>query len=382
MLTVAVGHSYDPDGAEAIAEVLAQCEETLQGLQPQAGLLFAAIDFDHQILLDQIMARYPALELIGGTTDGELSSVAGFQQDSITLTLFATDNIQICAGVGRNASRNIAAAVGKAVAQARAPLTSAPKLGILTPEGLTVSSAAVLEQLNQQLDQVPLLGGVAAEQSKAEQTYQFYKNEILTDSVPLLLFAGELLLSHGFASGWQPIGRTGQVTRVEGNVVYEIDHQPALAFYHHYFDNFTLDAAYPLAVFAPGEERFFLRGALAHDPDQGSITVGGNVPLHSHVQITEASQADIISAAKESLSQAWQSYPGQQPSAALFFSCAWRRWVLGQQTPAEEQAIADFLDIKIPYSGFYTFGEIVPMREHGPALIHNTTFVSLLLGTR
>ncbi len=381
MLSVAVGHSYDPDAAEAIAEIFEQCDEQLQGKIPQAGLLFAAIDFEHQILLDRIMERYPGLELIGGTTDGELSSVEGFQQDSVNLTLFTSDNVQMHAGVGRQASQDIAAAVEQAVTQAKAPLTAPLKLGLTIPEGLTVSPSNVLEALNQQLDPMPILGGVAAEGPKSEQTYQFYKNELLSDAVPLLLFSGELLLSHGFASGWQPIGRSGQVTRVKDNVVYEIDHQPALAFYQHYFKNFSPDAAYPLAVFAPGEERFFLRGAIAHDPDQGSLTLGGNVPLHSQVQITEASQDNIINAAKDSLAQAWQGYPGREPAAALFFSCAWRRWVLGQKTAAEEQAIAEFLDIPIPYSGFYTFGEIVPLRDYSAASFHNTTFVSLVLGT-
>ena len=381
MLSVAVGHSFDPDADEAIAEILEQCEAQLQGKAPKAGLLFAAIDFEHQVLLDRIMERYPELELIGGTTDGELSSVEGFQQDSVTLTLFAADDVQISAGVGRQTSQDVATAVNNAVSQARQSLTEPLKLAITIPEGLKVNSSTVLEQLNQHLEPVPLLGGVAAEQPKAEQTFQFYKNEVLSDAVPLLLFAGNLLLAHGFSSGWQPMGKAGEVTRVEGNVVYEIDHKPALAFYQHYFDNFAPDAAYPLAVFAPGEDKFFLRGAVSHDPEQGSLTLGGNVPLHAKVQITDANQDDIISAAKESFSQAWQSYPGKQPVAALFFSCAWRRWVLGHQTPAEEKAIAEFLTPEIPYSGFYTFGEIVPLQEYSAAAFHNTTFVSLVLGT-
>ncbi len=381
MLSVAVGHSYDPDAAEAIAEILEQCDEQLQGKIPQAGLLFAAIDFEHQLLLDRIMERFPDLELIGGTTDGELSSVEGFQQDSVSLTLFAADKIQIHAGVGRHVSQDVAAAVNHAVTQASDPLNGPLKLGIAIPDGLTFNNAMAIDLLNQHLEQTPLLGGAAAEELKCEQTYQFYKNEVLSDALPLLLFSGQLLLSHSFASGWKPIGKTGEVTRAEQNIIYEIDHQPAVAFYQHYFDDFAIDVVYPLAIFAPGEEQFFLRAALSHDPDQGSLTVGGNVPVHSKVQIADTNQDDIICAAKASFSQAWQSYPGKQPSAALFFSCAWRRWVLGQKTAAEEEAIAEFLDISIPYSGFYTFGEIAPLEEYSAAFLHNNTFVSVVLGS-
>ena len=381
MLSVAVGHSYDPDAAEAIAEILDQCEAQLQGKVPQAGLLFAAIDFEHQVLLDRVMERYPALELIGGTTHGELSSVEGFQQDSVNLTLFAADKVQIHAGVGRQASQNLAMAVENAVAQARKPLASVLKLGITIPDGLSIDGSAVVDLLNQQLDHAPLLGGSAGEELKCEQTYQFYKNEVLSDAIPLLLFSGELLVSHSYASGWKPIGKTGQITRAEGNILYEIDHQPAAAFYEHYFDNFSVDVAYPLAIFAPGEEQFFLRAANGHDPATGSLTIGGSVPVNSKVQIADANQDDILSAAKNSFSQAWQSYPGRKPAAALFFSCAWRRWVLGQRTHSEEQAIAEHLDNQIPYSGFYTFGEIVPMEEYSTAFFHNNTFVSVVLGS-
>ncbi len=49
MLQVAVGHSNDPDSRYAVAEVLEQCHNSLAGNQPQAGILFAAIDFDHSL---------------------------------------------------------------------------------------------------------------------------------------------------------------------------------------------------------------------------------------------------------------------------------------------------------------------------------------------
>ncbi len=54
MLHVAVGHSNDPDSESAIAEILAQCAETLAGEIPNAGILISAIDFDHQLILDRI----------------------------------------------------------------------------------------------------------------------------------------------------------------------------------------------------------------------------------------------------------------------------------------------------------------------------------------
>jgi hypothetical protein len=89
MFTAVVGHSEDLDTLAAANEILAQCRSKLKGTVPRAGLLFAAIDFDHQVLLDEINRHYPGIQLIGCSTDGEISSDLGFREDSVTLILFA-----------------------------------------------------------------------------------------------------------------------------------------------------------------------------------------------------------------------------------------------------------------------------------------------------
>jgi hypothetical protein len=383
MLKIAVGHSNDPDSQEAILEVLEQCRKTLSGSIPQAGLLFAAVDFDHAIVLSCINTAFPDIELIGGTTDGELSSVLEFQQDSLTLMLFCSDEIKIRAAVGRNVSQDPIEIAHQAVETAKALLHAPVKFCIATPESLTTSATAILEGLILGMGTKPVLGGATADQAKTERVYQFYKTEVLTDSVPVLLFAGNILFSHGVASGWQPIGRRGVVTKVERNTVYEIDSKPALAFYHHYFEDFAPDAAYPLAVFPPGEEhRFFLRSPFNHDSVKGSVTLSGDVPDRSIVQITEASQANILCASSTAFEEALKAYPGQEPAAALFFSCAWRRWILGTQTGQEYRAIAQHLASDLPTCGFYTYGEISPLSQQGKTFFHNTTFTTLLIGVR
>jgi hypothetical protein len=106
MFKVAVGHSNDPDSLEAINETIEQCQQSLDGEIPQAGILFAAIDFEHSLILQRINETFPNIELIGGTTDGEVSSVLEFQQDSITLMLFCSDEIEIRASIGRNVSED------------------------------------------------------------------------------------------------------------------------------------------------------------------------------------------------------------------------------------------------------------------------------------
>jgi hypothetical protein len=382
MLKIAVGHSNDPDSIEAVDEAIQQCLDSLEGKIPQAGILFAAIDFEHELILNQINATFPDLELIGGTTDGEVSSVLGFQQDSLTLMLFCADDIEIRAAVGRNVSQNPTEIAQQTVETLKDTLKTDLRLCITTPESLTTSASSILDGLRLGLGTVPVLGGTTGDQTKIERTYQFFKTEVLSDSVPILLWGGNLLFSHGVASGWRPIGKQSIVTKVHKNIIYEIDDKPALEFYRYYFDDFAPDVAYPLAIFPPGEETFFLRGALSYDSEMGSLTVAADVPKQSVIQITDATQESIQAASKTAFDYAWETYPGTEPAAALFFSCAWRRFVLGTQTNQEYAAIANTLQHPIPSCGFYTYGEISPLREKGPTFFHNTTFVTLLLGNK
>jgi len=109
MLKVILGHSDDPDTQYAIAEVLEKCIRDLSdvvGMPAKAGILFAAIDFEHELILQEIYQVFPGIELIGCTTDGEISSILGFQQDSLTLMLFCSDTVELHAGVGYGVKEN------------------------------------------------------------------------------------------------------------------------------------------------------------------------------------------------------------------------------------------------------------------------------------
>ena len=99
MLKVAIAHSIELDSQVAIHEVLDQSHEQLGDLKPQAGILLVGIDHNHTLILDRINKVYPEIELIGCTTDGELSSVHGYTDDSITLMLLCSDKLSFKAGV-------------------------------------------------------------------------------------------------------------------------------------------------------------------------------------------------------------------------------------------------------------------------------------------
>ncbi|WP_341527801.1 FIST N-terminal domain-containing protein [Nostoc sp. UHCC 0302] len=382
MFKAVVAHSNDPESLAAIEEVLQQCISSLAGDIPQAGILFAAIDFDHSLILQQIHQAFPGIQLIGGTTDGEISSVLEFQQDSITLMLFCSDEVEIYAGVGRKVSCNPLTATKQAVEEAKVKSTADPQLCLTHPESLTTSGVAILEGLKLALGQnVPIFGGLAADQSRYQNTYQFFQTEVLSDSVPILLFSGNLLFSYGVASGWYPTGQKSKVTKVDKNIVYEIDSKPALDFYHHYLGLLPPSIEYPLAVFTQDSENFYMRAPIAYNQETGSVTFFTDITEQATIQISEAAVEDILAASQASSITALNNYPGVKPEAAIFFSCVARRQLLGTKTQEEYQNAKQSLASSLPMCGFYSYGEISPIDLVGQTQFHNETFVTLILGT-
>ncbi|NEQ55518.1 MAG: hypothetical protein F6K11_36275 [Leptolyngbya sp. SIO3F4] len=384
MLKEVVGHSNDPDTTYAIAEVLEQCHTALADSKPQAAILLAALDFDHAEILKHIHKTFPGIQLIGGTTDGEISSVLEFQQDSLVLMLLCSDEVEFHAAVGRQVSSDPVTIAQQTVqlAQAQTPTTTA--LCITTPESLTTSGLLILEGLQKALGtEIPIVGGTTCDQWRFQQTYQFFGEEVLSDALPILLLSGPVLLGHGVATGWTPVGKKGKVTKVEGNVLHEVNGQPVLDFYRDYLGDIRPSPAYRLAIFEPDQESWYMRTSNgSYDLASGSITFFADIPLQSEVQVVRSNRDEMVISANSSMQQARQHYPGTQPTVALLFSCTGRMRVLGTRTKEEYQVLQQAIPSGLTCAGFYTYGEIAPSRPNSEAQFHNETFVTLLLGVK
>lgn len=381
MFKAVVGHSTDIDSEDAISEVLTQCHNQLVAQLPQAGILLAAIDFDYELILNRIQTAFPGMHLIGCSTDGEISSIQGFQEDSITLMLFCSDTVTMRAGLGRNLSQDPQVAAAQAIESLDLDNQDDIKLCIVLPDGIKDGTEVALRYLQEQLPTAtPIVGGLAGDQYRFEQTYQFYQGEVLHNSLPILVMGGELKVSHGVASGWQPLSRPATVTKAEKEIVYEIDHQPATQFYREYTGDQPIMGEYPLAVFAAGSQDSYLRASNQWDFQANSIHFMGEVPEQATVQITYATNDQIVAATKTSIEQAVVHYPGSRPAAAFLISCAARRWILGPRTEEEYALSQQFLDPTIPVIGFYAYGEIAPLKAQGQSCYHQETLVTLLLG--
>jgi len=211
-----------------------------------------------------------------------------------------------------------------------------------------------------------------------------FEGEIVTNSIIAVGFYGQhIQIGHGSCGGWDIFGPERLITRAEKNILYELDHKPALALYKEYLGDRAsgLPATgllFPLAIRKDEKASHQLvRTILAVDEAKQSLTFAGDVPTGYLAQLMRANFDRIINAADEAGDMAVKIMLGTEgmvtkPILAIAISCVGRRLLLGEQTEEETESVLNSLPKSTKQVGFYSYGELSP-HSTGQCDLHNQT---------
>jgi class 3 adenylate cyclase len=382
MLKIALGHAEEIDTRTGVRMVIEQAQRQLGSVHADAGIVLAGIEFDHRAMLEEVLSAFPGVGIVGCTTAGDFSSSMGLSEYTISLMLFASDSIEFNVGIGRGTSLDPAEAARAAVREAREGLSYDETLCLVFPDSLCPTNAEVIEALNGELRHGCGLFGAASGRhtATASEPLQFYQDEVLQDAVPLLMIAGEVPYSFSVSSGWDPVGRRTTITEADGRVVHRIGDMKALDFYRDYLGDHSKPAAeFPLAVH--DDAGFYTRAPVRYDDEGASITFGAPIPEGAVVQLSETTPTRIMDQVRASVAEA-SALHGDDPAAALVFSCNARKGILGTHAVEELHAVQNTLATGVPILGFYGFAEFSPLKRDEPCRLHHCTMITVLLGTR
>ncbi len=385
-MRVIVGQAEDIDTLKAVRRVIFQCQAQLRGQVPRAAILMAGMEYDHAIVLAAVQATFPELPLTGCTTAGEMASASGFSDDSLVLMLFCSEQLAFGVGLGTSLSRHADDAVARALEMARINLPGPEQLCLVFCEGVSAPAHEAVQSLNRKVARdCPVFGGVAAHPWHLEtRPRQFCNHEVHEDAIVILLIQGPVAHRFSVSNSWQPVGKRAPVSARTDSEVRMIGDQPALDFYRHYLGPHAHPVLeFPLAVHSPGSRRFYILAPLGYDEKTGGVRFAVPIEEGQIVQLTEVTRERMISDVRQTLAaEAVAPEDDWQPAAGLIFSCATRKHILGTQTAEEIELLQNHLPPGIALAGFYSFGEISPLEAAGPSLLHNCTFITLLLGER
>jgi len=359
--------------------------------RPDMIWAFGASSYDQAKLLEGIHTVAGDIPLIGCTTDGEISTT-GLSTDSVVVLSLASDHIQFRTIAIESLSKNSRSAgvdLGEKLQD-----TGCKYLQIFS-DGLKGNATQIIEGIKQVLgNDVNIAGGTAGDGGEFICTYQYFNDRLLTDSIVAVAFIGDFHLGTGGESGWIPFGVAKEVTKSIGNVVYELDGQPALQVYEKYLGKYAsclpgVGVEYPLALLgvyhdAVGTNEFICRATMGVDRENGSITFAGDVPEGSMVKMTMGNEGDIIlageNATRIALDNLTKDLSTTVPKVVFIYSCMARKIVLGSKTNEEIVKIKNHIGENVPLIGFYCYGEYAPIGRDGVSGFYNETITLTIIG--
>jgi hypothetical protein len=382
VIGMVVGQSDDVDPRVAIDEAIAQVRGQLGGQTPRAALLFVAYESFDPKMIAAVRAAFPDVVIAGGTSAAEMNSSGGYREDSVSLALLTSDSVDMTAGIADGLEDDLELACRSAVDQARGGTVQDPRLCLVLVD--PINGQRAVEALGEMLPpDVLIVGGASSGPALGERpTFQFSGDEVVQNGLVVLVLSGPLTLSVAVGTGLRPIGPRGTVTRSSYGRIEEIDGRPAVAFIAGYLDGVGPQSfGNPLAVRDTPDTEPYLRVLLGRDDQAGALLIPGGAPVGALVQLTTASSDELVDAASDTVRRALQAFPsGATPTAALMFSCAVRKFLLGSRTSQELSGARGLLPASLPIAGMYCVGEIAPVAGSQGSSFHNESFVTVLLG--
>jgi hypothetical protein len=177
-------------------------------------------------------------------------------------------------------------------------------------------------------------------------------------------------------------GPRRQVTKSAGNVLFELDGEPALDLYEHYLgpeDSKGLPGSallFPIQVYDASEpDSSVVRTVLAVDHETRSMTFAGDVPQGWTAQLMRGNFDRLAEGAADAARQARIGLDASEKDHqfSILVSCIGRRLLMGQRTIDETEAAGMELGSDTLRLGFYSYGEISPHAKSGICGLHNQT---------
>jgi len=345
--------------------------------QAQLVLAFtSAAQLRDAAVWQQLRTFYPKARIVGCSTAGEIAGTRVLD-DSLVVTAvaFATSQVALAAVLLNEVLDDVAR--GKLLA-ARLPHFGLVHLMVLS-DGLRVNGSALLTGLLSELPaHVAVTGGLSADGDRFERTAVCLDAPAPAEQIVAIGFYGEgLRIGYGCLGGWDPFGPERRITHSSGNVLHQLDHEPALDLYKRYLGEHAqgLPATgllFPLAI-RKSAEAAVVRTILAVDETARTLTFAGDMPVGYRARLMRANFERLVDGASEAAKISRLGNGGTDSQLAVLISCVGRKLVLKQRIEEEVEAVRDVLGPHTVMTGFYSYGEISAFTPAARCELHNQT---------
>ena len=349
----------------------------LASIQPGLVLAFGSRNILQSIDYDRLIDAFKDSIVVGCSTSGEIFDTE-VTDDSLVISALHFDKVTLAAHRVSCTRREDSLQVGKNLGE-KFQTNNLRHLLVLS-EGLTINGSALVEGLQSVLpSSVSITGGLSGDGPHFERTEVLFGRELSSHTVCAIGFYGEALkVSSGSVGGWDPFGPERRITRSEGNVLLELDNEPALLLYKRYLADQAKDLPasgllFPLSVRQDSDSPAVVRTLLAVDEKQQSLTFAGDLPHRGFARLMKANFDRLVTGAVSAAEEAKRSFRSSPPKFALLISCVGRKLILKQRIEEEVEGVREVLGETTQLAGFYSYGEISPFGTDQKCELHNQT---------
>lgn len=247
-------------------------------------------------------------------------------------------------------------------------------------DGLNVNGSDLVQGLREPLPaNVNVTGGLAGDGADFRETAVLANAPAEPGRIAAIGFYSETLrIGYGSVGGWDAFGPERLITRSEGNILYELDGESALALYKKYLglhaDELPSSGLlFPLALRLPDSGTPVVRTILGVNEAQQSMTFAGDMPKGCYAQLMKANFNRLVDGAIGAAEVNRTQLDGHSAELAILISCIGRKLVLQQRIEEETEGVADVLGPQAALAGFYSYGEIAPHGALTRCELHNQT---------
>jgi len=394
-LLVGIGFSKNENPYRAAQDAASQARLQINQEPAEFVLVYATPHYSRLEALAVVKEIFPDAKLIGCSTSGLILPNSLETTGISVLALNSSKQLQFGSACIKNLSdQNPDLAAKDLSKKVLKDFGVNPRqLSIVFFDGLSEKGSLLLRGLKESFGQFSsIVGGGSFDNFHFAKTFQFFNQDVSTDSACAMMLGGQVAIGLSSQHGWKPLGKPRVIEKSEKNIIHKINGKKAISLYEEFLGEQStalflnrlsrIRLFYPLGIVIEEQGKYLIQ-QVVNVLEDGSLVCQGEVPQGAEVHIMIGNKDSCQQAAAQAAKEAKEALLGKTPELVLIFESAARQRLLGRNLLQEIQTIKEIFGNDVPLFGLYTYGEFSPLNSidrGSPCFLQSQTINILAIG--